>query len=61
MNDIKRNVRPITDEEEAAIQKQIKSDPDASEATDVELANLRPFVEVFPDLAESIRLQASGQ
>jgi len=47
--------RPLTDEEEAEIQRMIASDPDAPEATDEQLAQARPFAEVFPELAESIR------
>jgi uncharacterized protein (DUF4415 family) len=46
---------PLSDEEEAEIQRQIASDPDTWEATDEELAQGRPFAEVFPDLMESIR------
>ena len=46
---------PLTDEEEAEIQRQIAEDPDDFEATDEELAQARPFAEVFPELAESIR------
>jgi len=46
---------PITDEEEAEIQRQIAEDPDNPEATDEELAQFKPFAEAFPDLAESIR------
>jgi len=45
----------ISDEEEARIQRQIASDPDAPEATDEQLAQARPFAEVFPELAASIR------
>lgn len=51
----------ITDEEEAEIQRQIAEDPDDWEATDEELASARPFAEVFPDLAESIRKSISGR
>lgn len=47
--------RPLTDEEEAEIQRLIASDPDNPEATDEQLAQARPFAEVFPELAESIR------
>ncbi len=47
--------RPLTDAEEAEIQRLIASDPDSPEATDEQLAQARPFAEVFPDLAESIR------
>lgn len=46
--------RPLTDVEEAEIQKMIALDPDAPEATDEELANAKPFAEVFPDLAAGI-------
>jgi uncharacterized protein (DUF4415 family) len=45
----------ISDEEEAEIQRQIAADPDDAEATDEELAQARPFAEVFPELMESIR------
>jgi uncharacterized protein (DUF4415 family) len=48
-------IPPLTDEEEAEIQREIAEDPDNPEATDEELAQARPFAEVFPDLAESIR------
>ena len=48
-------VPSLTDEEEAEIQRMIAEDPDDYEATDEELAQARPFAEVFPDLAESIR------
>lgn len=49
-----KDLPPITDEEEAEIQRQIASDPDNPELTDEQLANMRPFREVFPDLAASI-------
>lgn len=45
----------ISDEEEAEIQRMIAADPDDAEATDEELAQARPFAEVFPELMESIR------
>jgi|LNFM01.1.fsa_nt_gb uncharacterized protein (DUF4415 family) len=51
----KRIVRPISDEEEAAIQRGMALDPDNPEWTEEEFRNARPFVEVFPELAESIR------
>ncbi|ATA44200.1 hypothetical protein CK816_07555, partial [Brucella abortus] len=41
--------RPLTQEEEAEIQKMIASDPDAPEATDEQLAKAKPFKEAFPD------------
>jgi uncharacterized protein (DUF4415 family) len=50
-----KDIPPLTDEEEAQIQRQIAADPDAPEATDEQIALARPFAEVFPDLAESIR------
>lgn len=51
-------VDTLTDEEEAEIQRQIAADPDTWEATDEELAQARPFAEVFPELAASIRRKA---
>jgi uncharacterized protein (DUF4415 family) len=50
-----KKVPPLTDEEEAEIQRQIAEDPDDYEATDEELAQAKPFAEAFPDLMESIR------
>ena len=50
-----RKLPDLTDEEEAEIQRQIASDPDAPEATDEELAQARPFAEAFPELAAAIR------
>jgi uncharacterized protein (DUF4415 family) len=55
MSRARKPLWPISDAEEAEIQAQIASDPDAPEATDEELAQARPFAEVFPELAESIR------
>lgn len=52
---MKPQIPPITDEEEAEIQRQIAEDPDHYEATDEELAQARPFAEVCPELADSIR------
>ncbi|HTV70513.1 MAG TPA: BrnA antitoxin family protein [Rhizobiaceae bacterium] len=47
---------PLTDEEEAQIQRQIASDPDNPEITDEQIAaGGKTFAEMFPDLAESIR------
>ncbi|WP_425277471.1 BrnA antitoxin family protein [Bartonella queenslandensis] len=48
-------IKPLTDEEEAEIQKEIAHDPDAPEATDEQIAQAKSFAEVFPDLAESIK------
>jgi uncharacterized protein (DUF4415 family) len=50
-----KSVERLTDREEAEIQRQIFEDPDDWEATDEQLANARPFSEMFPDLSESIR------
>ena len=50
-----KNIPPITDEEEARIQRQIASDPDAPEATDEQIAQARSFKDAFPDLHESIQ------
>jgi uncharacterized protein (DUF4415 family) len=55
MKDASRNIRPLSDEEEAEIQRQISSDPDAPEATDEQIRQARPFAEVFPEFAESIK------
>lgn len=48
------SARPLTDAEEAEIQAMIASDPDNPELTEAEIAELRPFREVFPDIAEAI-------
>ncbi len=47
--------RPLTDDEEAEIQRMIASDPDNPELTDDQIAGLRPFAEVLPALAENVR------
>ena len=49
------HIAPLTDEEEAQIQKQIASDPDSPELTDEEIARAKPFAEAFPHLSESIK------
>ena len=51
----KRELPDLTDEEEAEIQRQIAEDPDDWVSTEEELAQARPFAEVFPELMESIR------
>jgi len=51
----KQHIPPLTDEQEAQIQRQIASDPDAPELTEEEIAQARPFAEMFPELMESIR------
>jgi uncharacterized protein (DUF4415 family) len=47
--------RLLTDAEEAEIQRMIAGDQDNPELTDEQIAGLRPFAEVFPALAESIK------
>ena len=44
---------PITDEEEAEIQRGIAADPDNPEWTAEDFRNAKPFKEVFPELYES--------
>jgi len=46
--------RELTDEEEALIQKAVEEDPDNPPLTDEELARMRPFREVFPEIAEKM-------
>jgi uncharacterized protein (DUF4415 family) len=55
MESRKRGHVDLSDAEEAEIQRQVAEDPDDWISTDEELANARPFAEVFPELAESIR------
>jgi uncharacterized protein (DUF4415 family) len=45
----------ITDEEEARFQAGIASDPDNPEISDEQIAQAKPFGEVFPDLYESLK------
>lgn len=52
--------RPLTQEEEAEIQKMIASDPDAPEATDEQLAKAKPFKEAFPDMAAKMEKAIRG-
>jgi uncharacterized protein (DUF4415 family) len=47
--------RPLTDDEEAEIQRMIASDPDNPEITDDQIKQAKPFAEAFPDLMESIK------
>ena len=48
-------IRPLTDEEEARIQAGIAEDPDNPEWTAEDFARAKPFAEVFPELAASIK------
>jgi len=54
MTNRKPKIPPITDREEAEIQREIAASPDHPEATDKELATARPFAQAFPELAEKI-------
>jgi uncharacterized protein (DUF4415 family) len=47
--------RPLTDDEEAEIQRMIASDPDNPELTDEQIGRLRPLAELLPALAESAK------
>jgi uncharacterized protein (DUF4415 family) len=51
----KHRKRKITDQEEARIQAGIASDPDNPEWTEADFKKARPFAEMFPKLAESIK------
>ena len=51
----KHRKRKITDQEEARIQAGIASDPDNPEWTEADFKKARPFAEMFPELAESIK------
>lgn len=61
MNKVKRDLPPITDEEEARIQEGIAADPDNPEWTEEDFRNAKPFAEVFPDLAETLRRSRGPQ
>jgi uncharacterized protein (DUF4415 family) len=50
-----KHTKPLSDKEEAEIQKQIAADPDDSEATDAEIAQAKPFKEALPELYASIQ------
>lgn len=45
---------PISDGEEARIQAGIANDPDNTELTDEQLAQMRPFQEVLPELRAAL-------
>ena len=53
--------KPISDAEEARIQKMIASDPDAPEATDEQISEAKPFTEAFPALADKMRKNVGGR
>lgn len=46
---------------EDQIQRMIASDPDAPEATEEQLAQAKPFGEVFPVLADAMRKNIGGR
>ncbi|MDO8359219.1 MAG: BrnA antitoxin family protein [Devosia sp.] len=49
------NLRPLTNEEEAEIQRLIATDPDNPELTDEQLAQGKSFADALPDLYASIQ------
>ncbi|MBZ5760490.1 MULTISPECIES: BrnA antitoxin family protein [Rhizobium] len=55
MTNIDQGRRILTDAEERRIQRGIAEDPENPEWTEEDFKNARPFADVFPDLAESIR------
>lgn len=55
MPNTRKIVGPLADPEESDIQRQIAADPDNPQWTEDDFRNARPFAEVFPGLAESIR------
>ncbi|MDO9417338.1 BrnA antitoxin family protein [Pararhizobium sp.] len=55
MKEKHRNITSVSAADEALIQAQIAADPDDGDATEEDLAQAKPFAEVFPDLFESIR------
>ena len=46
---------------EDQIQRMIASDPDAPEATDEQLSQAKPFADVFPALADTMRKNVGGR
>ena len=53
--------RPLSDAEEARVQRMIASDPDNPEWTNEDFARAKPFAEAFPALAEEMRKNAGGR
>jgi uncharacterized protein (DUF4415 family) len=50
-----QSISPLSDREEAEIQRMIAADPDNPEITDKQIAQAKPFGEVFPHLSDLIR------
>jgi len=46
---------PITDKEEAEIQRQIAADPDAPEITDAQAARAMTFEQALPEMAAAVK------
>lgn len=53
--------KPLSDAEEAEIQRQIAEDADDYESTDEQLAGARPFAQALPELAEAMRKHLGGR
>lgn len=53
--------KPMTDTEEARVQRMIASDPDNPEWTEEDFARAKPFAEAFPALAEAMRRNIGGR
>jgi uncharacterized protein (DUF4415 family) len=50
-----KKIAPLSDAEEAHLQRLIAEDPEDGDATDDDIAKARPFAEAFPELAASIK------
>jgi len=53
--------RPLTDAEEAEIQKMIASDPDNPELDPADIVEMKPFAEAFPELAAKMKKNLGGR
>lgn len=51
--------KPLTDAEEAEIQKMIAEDPENPELTDEEIRQMKPFREVFPEMAKAMEAEVA--
>ncbi|GMB79307.1 BrnA antitoxin family protein [Shinella zoogloeoides] len=61
MTDKFSSKRPLTQEEEAEIQKMIAADPDNPELTDEQLAKAKRFAEVFPGIAKTMEREIANR